>query len=65
MERVGRELLDYVKERKVRYKWLTEVEFVEGIPKSPSGKILRRVLRERGKEGKKGVVVREVGRAKL
>jgi 4-coumarate--CoA ligase len=65
IKRVGRELLDYVKERKVRWKWLTEVEFVEGIPKSPSGKILRRVLRERGKEGKKGVVVREVGRAKL
>jgi 4-coumarate--CoA ligase len=65
VEKTGRELLNYVKEKKIRYKWLTEIEFVEVIPKSPSGKILRRALRERGKEGKKGVVVREVGRAKL
>jgi 4-coumarate--CoA ligase len=65
MQRVGKELLDYVKERKIRYKWLVEVEFTEGIPKSPSGKILRRVLRDRVKEGKVGVVVKEVAKAKL
>jgi 4-coumarate--CoA ligase len=41
------------------------VEFVEGIPKSPSGKILRRVLKDRVKEGEVGVVVTEVAKAKL
>ena len=30
------------------YKQIHEVEFVEAIPKSPSGKILRRLLRDRG-----------------
>ena len=56
---VGKNLLAYVKERKVKHKWVEEVEFVEEIPKSPSGKILRRVLKKLGEEGKRGVVVRE------
>jgi acyl-coenzyme A synthetase/AMP-(fatty) acid ligase len=30
------------------YKRIRAIEFVEAIPKSPSGKILRRVLRDRG-----------------
>lgn len=46
---VEKELIGYVKERKVRHKWITEVEFVEVIPKSASGKILRRVLRDQSK----------------
>jgi 4-coumarate--CoA ligase len=41
---LGRELLTYVKERKVRHKWIKEIEFTDAIPKSASGKILRRVL---------------------
>ena len=49
-EEVGKELMEYVKERKVRYKWVADVEFVEVIPKSASGKILRRVLRDQGKK---------------
>jgi 4-coumarate--CoA ligase len=65
MEGVGKQLLAYVKEKKIRYKWLKEVEFVEQIPKSPSGKILRRVLKDRVKEGKVGVVVKEAVKAKL
>ena len=56
---VGREMLAYVKERKVKHKWVSEVEFVDEIPKSPSGKILRRVLKKLGEEGKGGVVIRE------
>jgi 4-coumarate--CoA ligase len=44
---------------------LTEIEFVEQIPKSPSGKILRRVLKDRAKQGKVGVVVKEIMKAKL
>lgn len=53
----GLTLLDYVKKSRVRYKWIKEIEFVEEIPKSPSGKILRRVLRDRARKGIKGVVV--------
>ena len=41
------ELVKYVRERKVRYKWISGgIEFVQIIPKSASGKILRRVLRD-------------------
>ena len=59
LHQVGRELMGYVKERKVRYKWVREIEFVEEIPKSASGKILRRVLKKQGEDGKIGIVVRE------
>ncbi|KAM0806101.1 hypothetical protein BDR22DRAFT_827725 [Usnea florida] len=45
----GQELIKYVKERKSRTKWITELEFVGTIPKSASGKILRRVLRDQAK----------------
>ncbi|MFL5906312.1 MAG: AMP-binding protein, partial [Solirubrobacterales bacterium] len=40
------ELIAYVAERVAPYKRVREIEFVEEIPKSASGKILRRVLRE-------------------
>lgn len=61
----ARELIEYVKQKKIRHKWLAEVELVEQIPKSASGKILRRVLRDLEKErkstgtGKGGLVVRD------
>ncbi|KDR85394.1 hypothetical protein GALMADRAFT_234245 [Galerina marginata CBS 339.88] len=43
-------LAKHVSDAKVQYKWLAGgVEFVDVIPKNPSGKILRRVLRERAK----------------
>jgi 4-coumarate--CoA ligase len=58
-EEAGREILKYVKERKVRHKWIKEVEFIDVIPKSASGKILRRVLRDKAKAGERGVVVRD------
>jgi acyl-coenzyme A synthetase/AMP-(fatty) acid ligase len=64
-EKVGRELMGFVKEKKVRYKWIKEVEFVDEIPKSASGKILRRVLRDKEKSGERGLVVREEAKAKL
>ncbi|KAF3384797.1 4-coumarate--CoA ligase 1 [Penicillium rolfsii] len=44
------ELIDYVRENKVRHKWITEIEMLEEIPKSASGKILRRSLRKMEQE---------------
>jgi acyl-CoA synthetase (AMP-forming)/AMP-acid ligase II len=40
------ELMAYVADKVAPYKKIREVEFVDEIPKSASGKILRRVLRE-------------------
>ena len=44
------EIMDWVAERISAYKKIREVEFVETIPKSGSGKILRRVLIEQEKK---------------
>ncbi len=44
------ELMAWVGERVAPYKKIRRVEFVDAIPKSPSGKILRRVLVERERE---------------
>lgn len=41
------EIMDYVKDRLAKYKKLRAVEFLEELPKGPTGKILRRELRER------------------
>ncbi len=46
-------LMAWVAERVAPYKLIRAVEFVEQIPKSPSGKILRRVLRDRESEATK------------
>ncbi|RMZ78497.1 hypothetical protein DV737_g3858, partial [Chaetothyriales sp. CBS 132003] len=44
----------YVEQEKARHKWLAGgVEFIDVIPKSPSGKILRRLLRDREREARK------------
>ncbi|KAI1496308.1 hypothetical protein F5X99DRAFT_400780 [Biscogniauxia marginata] len=57
-QETGQDIIAYVEKNKVRHKWIKEVEFVNEIPKSASGKILRRVLRDQAKKGVKGVVVR-------
>ena len=44
------ELMAFVADRVAPYKKVRQVEFVREIPRSPSGKILRRVLKERGAE---------------
>ncbi|MHA6794531.1 AMP-binding enzyme [Pseudonocardia bannensis] len=38
-------LMDWVAQRVAPYKKVRSVEFIEAVPKSPSGKILRRLLR--------------------
>ncbi|KAI1015538.1 hypothetical protein LB503_009874 [Fusarium chuoi] len=49
-EEIKTAICEYVESHKAKYKWLQGgVEFIETIPKSPSGKILRRVLQEREK----------------
>jgi len=44
------EIIDFVSERVAPYKRIRRVEFVDQIPKSPTGKILRRVLAQRVRE---------------
>jgi acyl-CoA synthetase (AMP-forming)/AMP-acid ligase II len=41
------ELMAYVAERVAPYKKIRDVEFIDQIPKAPSGKLLRRILVER------------------
>lgn len=51
---VMREIRKHVEEHKARHKWLKGgVEFIDVIPKSPSGKILRRLLRDKEKEARR------------
>ncbi|WEW56512.1 hypothetical protein PRK78_001957 [Emydomyces testavorans] len=46
----------HVKDHKARHKWLNGgVEFVDVIPKSPSGKILRRLLRDKEREARRRI----------
>lgn len=45
------EIHDHFKQEKAHYKWLKGgIEFIDIIPKSPSGKILRRILRDRERQ---------------
>ncbi|KAK7951389.1 uncharacterized protein PG986_007117 [Apiospora aurea] len=66
-ESVGQELIKYVEGSKVKHKWVKEIEFIDEIPKSASGKILRRVLRDKAKQGNQGTMVKARGgpRARL
>jgi acyl-CoA synthetase (AMP-forming)/AMP-acid ligase II len=67
-EELGRQLLRWVQARKSRYKWLREVEFTDSVPKSPTGKLLRRVLKANEKAPRaRGICVRDDAnvRAKL
>ena len=48
---LARQIQKHVEEHKAKYKWITGgIEFIDVIPKSPSGKILRRFLRDKEKE---------------
>ncbi|TVY80572.1 Acyl-CoA ligase easD [Lachnellula suecica] len=51
---VARDIAKHVEEHKARHKWLKGgVEFLDVIPKSPSGKILRRLLRDKEKDARR------------
>jgi acyl-coenzyme A synthetase/AMP-(fatty) acid ligase len=43
----AQEVINFVADRVAPYKKIRKVEFVEQLPKSPTGKLLRQVLRER------------------
>ncbi|KAJ7141376.1 hypothetical protein C8R44DRAFT_245461 [Mycena epipterygia] len=43
-------IMEYVAKLKSPYKHVRRIEFVDEIPKNPSGKLLRRILRERAKQ---------------
>ncbi|KAJ5290777.1 hypothetical protein N7478_000028 [Penicillium angulare] len=61
-------LIQYVQDNKARFKWIKEVELIEEVPKSASGKIIRRVLRQHEQRtgiNKGAVIAREKGRSKL
>ncbi|KIW32894.1 uncharacterized protein PV07_04407 [Cladophialophora immunda] len=55
----GVELLRLVQQKRARHKWLAEIRFVPSIPKSPTGKILKRALREERAPAGAEDVVRE------
>jgi ribosome assembly protein SQT1 len=51
---VARDIAKYVEKHKAHHKWLKGgVEFIDVIPKSPSGKILRRLLRDKDREARR------------
>ncbi len=48
---IKREIAKHVEKSKSNHKWLRGgIEFIDAVPKSPSGKILRRMLRDKEKE---------------
>ncbi|KAI0325523.1 amp dependent CoA ligase [Cubamyces sp. BRFM 1775] len=58
-EEVRKAIMKHVADHKTNYKHLVGVEFIDAIPKNPSGKLLRRFLRDRAK------TLRESGKLKV
>lgn len=53
-EELASDIRKHVEEHKARYKWLKGgVEITDMIPKSPSGKILRRLVRDSERDARK------------
>ncbi|GAB1311787.1 Phenylacetyl-CoA ligase [Madurella fahalii] len=53
-DEIAAEIVKHVQDHKAHYKWLKGgIEFIDAIPKSPSGKILRRLLRDREREARR------------
>lgn len=52
LEALAAEVKTLVEKRTAKYKWLKGgIIFVDSIPKSPSGKILRRIMKDKGVDG--------------
>ncbi|POS73977.1 hypothetical protein DHEL01_v207630 [Diaporthe helianthi] len=52
LERLANELKALVEKKTAKYKWLVGgIVFADAIPKSPSGKILRRIIKDGGVKG--------------
>ncbi|KAG2191273.1 hypothetical protein INT47_003064 [Mucor saturninus] len=49
-EDIGKLIMKYVADQVVNYKQVRSIRFIPVIPKNPSGKILRRILREAAQE---------------
>lgn len=48
---VARDIARHVEQHKAKHKWLKGgIEFIDEVPKSPSGKILRRLIRDQERE---------------
>ena len=47
-----REIIDWMRERLAHYKCPKTIDFVEALPRNPSGKLLKRILREPYWQGK-------------
>jgi len=54
--RTNRDIQQYVKQVAAPYKYPREIEFVEELPKTISGKIKRKELRVKEFKKKKGVI---------
>ena len=53
-ESLKQDIRRHVEQNKAHYKWLGGgVEFIETIPKSPSGKILRRLLKDKDRSSRR------------
>ncbi|KAI0046627.1 phenylacetyl-CoA ligase [Auriscalpium vulgare] len=60
------DIYKHVADVKTKYKWLDGgIEFIDVIPKNPSGKLLRRLLRDKAKEIRAAVVAKAEAKAKL
>lgn len=54
-EKLAKEIMKYVANQVAPYKQIRSVRFIDAIPKSPAGKILRRILRDQANlENKNG-----------
>lgn len=49
-EKIQKEIMKYVSDQVVSYKQIRSICFIDVIPKSNTGKILRRVLRDQAKK---------------
>ena len=51
---VKRDIARHVEKHKSKHKWIKGgIEFIDEVPKSPSGKILRRLMRDKEKESRR------------